>query len=265
MRKNGFTLTELLAVVVILGILAAVGGASVIKIKNDANQKEAEQIVEMLKDLGPAIYTYEYTSGIKSMKDYCKKTWDGSYKDGSCVLDLNNYIEKRKADECALAKGNYNSGVCKNKEDKTEITLNHESLLNYVAAAKNYCFNSYKKENGYITEEAFAETSSWNNDNYICNIPVDTNKHEKYFYHKYKTEPIYLSFETLYKANYLNNATTDGIKNPAGGDACTGYLSVSKTDSGPEFQVCLKCPGIQGYENNDCKIDYGYNYPLLTK
>lgn len=69
-KNNGFTLVELLAVITILGIIMIIGGVAATKIKKDANVKEAQQIEEMLKDLGPGIYMDEKTAGNNPIGTY---------------------------------------------------------------------------------------------------------------------------------------------------------------------------------------------------
>lgn len=49
MNKNGFTLTELLAVVVIIGLISGIAGFSYTKIMNDQKIKECEQKIEFIE------------------------------------------------------------------------------------------------------------------------------------------------------------------------------------------------------------------------
>ena len=56
MKKNGFTLVELLAVIVILGIIMTIASASLTKTKKEANIKEAQKIEKTIEDFGPEIY-----------------------------------------------------------------------------------------------------------------------------------------------------------------------------------------------------------------
>lgn len=84
-KNNGFTLVELLAVITILGVIMIVGGVAAVNIKKDANIKEAKQIEEMLKDLGPGIYSYEKSAGVYDARSYCKKIESEDYISGlSC-------------------------------------------------------------------------------------------------------------------------------------------------------------------------------------
>ena len=61
--KKGFTLVELLAVIVILGILMVIAGTSVNAVKRSAAEKEAKQLEQTLSDLGPGVYSYNTSTG----------------------------------------------------------------------------------------------------------------------------------------------------------------------------------------------------------
>lgn len=45
MNKKGFTLTELLAVIIILGVLIGIGVTSYINIKNNSLEKQKENVI----------------------------------------------------------------------------------------------------------------------------------------------------------------------------------------------------------------------------
>ena len=59
MRKKGFTLVELLAVIVVLGIIMTIAGTAVLGQRKKANIEEAKKIEQTLADLGPGIYAYK--------------------------------------------------------------------------------------------------------------------------------------------------------------------------------------------------------------
>ena len=48
--KNGFTLVELLAVIVILGIIMAIGGGITMKVKKNANIEQAKQLENTIEE-----------------------------------------------------------------------------------------------------------------------------------------------------------------------------------------------------------------------
>lgn len=56
MKKNGFTLVELLAVIVVLGLIMTIVSSLVINIKKKANQKEVESLYSTIKNLGADVY-----------------------------------------------------------------------------------------------------------------------------------------------------------------------------------------------------------------
>lgn len=55
-RNNGFTLVELLAVIVVLGVIMVIAGSSLTAVKKKANIDEAKEIEEMLTNLGADVY-----------------------------------------------------------------------------------------------------------------------------------------------------------------------------------------------------------------
>lgn len=68
-KENAFTLVELLAVIVVLGILSSIAIVGIIKVRKDANKSAAQKIEKSLTDLGPGIYEYETTVGVVTNGD----------------------------------------------------------------------------------------------------------------------------------------------------------------------------------------------------
>lgn len=75
-KNNGFTLVELLAAIVILGVLMAVAAGAFGAIKKNNAKKEAKQLEDSLTRLGETIYTSsiitqtEFNEENYNMKDY---------------------------------------------------------------------------------------------------------------------------------------------------------------------------------------------------
>ena len=63
MKNNGFTLVELLAVIVVLGVIMAIAGTAVLGQRRKTNIEEAKKIEQTIADLGPGIYSYESSVG----------------------------------------------------------------------------------------------------------------------------------------------------------------------------------------------------------
>lgn len=58
-NKKGFTLVELLAVIVILGIIMAVAGTAALKIRKNANIDTVKKLERTLRDIGPNLLSSE--------------------------------------------------------------------------------------------------------------------------------------------------------------------------------------------------------------
>ena len=76
MKNNkGFTLVELLAVIVVLGIIMTVAGTAVLGQRKKANQKEVESIYNSIKTFGPDVYSAEKNK----LKTNSKVYFDANY------------------------------------------------------------------------------------------------------------------------------------------------------------------------------------------
>ena len=106
MKKNikGFTLVELLAVIVILGLIMTIAGTSLISTRKEANKEEAKNIENTITKVGEELYAHESMLGIKDFESYCKKNegvWDTDSrsckdKDGALMDDISdNYFYKK--------------------------------------------------------------------------------------------------------------------------------------------------------------------------
>lgn len=68
-NKNGFTLVELLAVVLVLGIVASIVSLSVVGIKRSAAKNTFKRLEKQIADLGPQIHSHEFLMGNKTDAD----------------------------------------------------------------------------------------------------------------------------------------------------------------------------------------------------
>ena len=157
MKKRGFTLVELLAVIAIIGILATIGVTAVIKIYNDSIKKT---MIVQENNVADASRSY--------LEDYCIDPLDGSYK---CPSSYENNSDTRYiclSDLQDNEKGNYVSKVnYKNEECKGIIVFSKNDDGDYNNAKTYlYCdYDSSKKIYNYITDETL-DTSKYPR----CNI-----------------------------------------------------------------------------------------------
>ena len=70
MKKNGFTLVELLAVIVVLGVIMTIAGTAVMGQRKKANIEEAKNMEKTLADIGPDVYLKN--NGEPNFKDTIK-------------------------------------------------------------------------------------------------------------------------------------------------------------------------------------------------
>ena len=72
-NKKGFTLVELLAVIVVLSLVIVIAGLSVTQVRKNANKELAKSLEETITKLGPTIYSYEsYLDNSNFMDAYNK-------------------------------------------------------------------------------------------------------------------------------------------------------------------------------------------------
>ncbi len=100
-KKNGFTLVELLAVIVILAVIILIGGTSTMGIINKARKSSA---LEMRKNLADAALTYVFDKSIKLPKceeEFSRRVESGheeilESQVGSCAVKISGYDLKRE-------------------------------------------------------------------------------------------------------------------------------------------------------------------------
>ena len=172
MKKKGFTLVELLAVIVILAVILTIAVPAVKKTIDNAKKKSAENDAIMIKNIAEKYYTSnldkdeEITgidlstdtlsySGEKPTKGYLYFTEDGiaygkMYINGYCVevkSDGTNTSEKVSIDDCNIADistGGNTSGGNQGGSGSTEVTKTYTNgeVVYYNPVTNTKCNSS---------------------------------------------------------------------------------------------------------------------------
>lgn len=127
MGKKGFTLMELLAVIVVLGIIATIAVPSIIGIHNAINKDMLDKKVEIIEEAAK-LYGSDMKNSIinSSLK----------YKGNSCrsiiVSDLYpNYLDKDNDNECLKSTSTGTVGCIVNPSDKNNYLDKYEVIIYY--------------------------------------------------------------------------------------------------------------------------------------
>ena len=172
MKRKGFTLVELLAVIVILAVILTIAVPAVKKTVDNAKKKSAENDAVMIKNIAEKYYTRnldkdeEITgvdlstdtlsySGEKPTKGYLYFTEDGiaygkMYINGYCVevkSDGTNTSEKVSIDDCNIADistGGNTSGGNQGGSGSTEVTKTYTNgeVVYYNPVTNTKCNSS---------------------------------------------------------------------------------------------------------------------------
>ena len=172
MKRKGFTLVELLAVIVILAVILTIAVPAVKKTVDSAKKKSAENDARMIKNIAEKYYTRnldkdeEITgvdlstdtlsySGEKPTKGYLYFTEDGiaygkMYINGYCVevkSDGTNTSEKVSIDDCNIADistGGNTSGGNQGGSGSTEVTKKYTNgeVVYYNPVTNTKCNSS---------------------------------------------------------------------------------------------------------------------------
>ncbi|MBE6161469.1 MAG: prepilin-type N-terminal cleavage/methylation domain-containing protein [Firmicutes bacterium] len=135
--KNGFTLVELLAVIVVLAIIISIAVPASISISNRAKEKMYKTKVEMIENAGK-LYAQDNPSSVTN---------------DTCEIRVKNLIE---------------DGYLKADEDKKVLNPKDKSSMN------DECINLYKK-NGRFYAEFNGNTVTKNSDSTINGSSTPTN------------------------------------------------------------------------------------------
>lgn len=145
MKKNGFTLVELLAVIVILAMLMTIIGVSLSEPKKEAHKKEVQKMEETIKNLGADFYidnrdkfsaSDKYKVPLSSLKSYLKNIECKINGDGAEVCSLINPANNDETCEAYLLVDTTDSndmfGSYVNCDGLYETKLQDSNITDYI-------------------------------------------------------------------------------------------------------------------------------------
>lgn len=107
MNKKGFTLIEILAVILILSLITTGSIAVVIRSKKVANDKLAVKLEDSLTAVGKSIYVHEFLSGNKEDDNYFYKKYKNLGDNESLYISLTELGKKNYLTDLKKENSNY--------------------------------------------------------------------------------------------------------------------------------------------------------------
>ncbi len=105
MNKKGFTLVELLAVIVVLGVIMSIAGSMVLKQKEKVNIEEAKKMENDIASLGPEVWLSKNKINQTSPKYYLSEL-------ASYGLKTETIIDEKTKKEIIGVKNPNGNGIC---------------------------------------------------------------------------------------------------------------------------------------------------------
>lgn len=168
MKKNGFTLVELIATLVILGIIIGVAVTSVSNMNDKVREKQHENLI---KEIEEAASKYAFDTG-KTLIFVNELVTEGYYE----INDESGDIIDSEKDEklnCYIVemtkKGNYYTAEFKNVKYETASGSCDTSKLNVVNANIDIKLNGGAVSNNWIRLSSFTLQASSSSFNIDCN------------------------------------------------------------------------------------------------
>lgn len=161
MKKNGFTIVEILAVLVIMSLIIGIAFPSIARIKTKANEKAYAEKINMIK-----------SSAEQYIEDNANKLISNSEcalnSSGQCVYNIEITLKE------LIQKGYFHTEKTDtNKNQGCEIRDPRQNKKCMDCTRLNIEFNKYKK----VTVNIVEETTS-TNPNALCEITNNTNESE---------------------------------------------------------------------------------------